>query len=145
VGTVGNLTVHPGASNVIPGRVDLTVEIRALDEKGLDAAEADLRAQAELGQLSRKPPVACSEQVIAALERVAAGLQLRSLRIPSGAGHDAMCMAALCPVGMLFVPSQGGHSHRPDELTLPEHIGAGVEVLVRTLFALAYQGNARRR
>src|SRR5207244_7157102 len=76
VGTVGTLKVHPGASNVIPGRVDLTAEIRGLDDWVLDRAEADLRGPAELRLLSRKPPVACSSALVAVLERAAAGLGL---------------------------------------------------------------------
>ena len=59
--------------------------------------------------------------------------------MPSGAGHDAQVIGTICPAAMLFVPSQGGHSHRPDEQTELADIASGIEVLVRTLFRLAYQ------
>ena len=130
VGTVGNLTVHPGASNVIPGRVDVTVEIRGMDEAVLDAAETELRGQAGMRLLSRKPPVACSPELLDAFERVAGRLALKSRRMPSGAGHDAMCVAALCPVAMLFVPSVGGVSHSPREFTSPEDCVNGAQVVL---------------
>ena len=139
VGTVGSLTVHPGASNVIPGRVDLTVEIRGLDESVLDAAEAELGEKASLRLLSRKAPVACSTELLDALEQAASGLDLRSRRMPSGAGHDAMCVAALCPVAMLFVPSHRGVSHSPREFTEPEHCVNGARVLLGALLELDRQ------
>ena len=139
VGTVGTLKVHPGASNVIPGRVDLTAEIRGLDDSVLDRAEADLRGLAELRLLSREPPVACSPPLVAALERAAAGLGLSSRPMASGAGHDAMCVAALCPVAMLFVPSRGGVSHSPLEFTEPGHCVNGARVLLAALLDLDRQ------
>ena len=61
--------------------------------------------------------------------------------MPSHAGHDAQLIGTLCPAAMLFVPSKGGHSHRPDEYTDPDHIGLGIEVLVRALFRLAYKAS----
>jgi N-carbamoyl-L-amino-acid hydrolase len=136
VGTVGNLTVHPGASNVIPGRVELTVEIRGLDEAVLDQAEADLRSQGDLRLLSRKPPVGCAPTLLDALEGACSGLGFKSRRMPSGAGHDAMCIAALCPVAMLFVPSVGGVSHSPREFTKPEDCVNGARVLLAGLIDL---------
>jgi N-carbamoyl-L-amino-acid hydrolase len=133
VGTVGSLTVHPGASNVIPGRVDLSVEVRGLDESVLDRAEAELREKAPLRSLSRKRPVACAAPLSDTLERAAHALGLKSRRMPSGAGHDAMCIATLCPVGMLFVPSRGGVSHSPLEFTEAEHCVNGARVLLAAL------------
>ena len=133
VGTVGSLTVHPGASNVIPGRVELTAEIRGLDESVLDQAEAELGKAAELRLLSRKPPVECSPVLVDALEGAARGLGLTSRRMPSGAGHDAMCVSALCPVAMVFVPSRGGVSHSPLEFTAQKDCANGARVLLAAL------------
>ena len=136
VGTVGTLQVHPGASNVIPGRVELGLEIRGLHETILDGAEHDLRQLAQLRPVSRKPPVASSELVLAGLDRACEAAGLSRRRMPSGAGHDAMCMAALGPEAMLFVPSRGGVSHSPLEFTEPGHCVNGARVLLAALLDL---------
>jgi N-carbamoyl-L-amino-acid hydrolase len=70
------------------------------------------------------------------VERVARELGLSSLRMPSGAGHDAQSMAQLGPVGMIFVPSIRGLSHAPEEFTPPEAVANGADVLLGTLLAL---------
>jgi beta-ureidopropionase / N-carbamoyl-L-amino-acid hydrolase len=141
VGTVGVFTVHPGAPNVIPGRVDLVAELRGLDAAVLDAAEAALAraaqsAGASFAPVVRKPPVPCDQQLIATLESTCATLGLSTLRMPSGAGHDAMCMATLCPQTMIFVPSQGGISHSPLEYTTPEDCLNGARALLAGLLQL---------
>ncbi|MDI3339971.1 MAG: Zn-dependent hydrolase [Sphaerobacter sp.] len=141
VGTVGTLRVSPGASNVIPGRVELTAEIRGLDEATLDAAEAALRARAEaagaaFARMSAKEPVRSDPLIVASVEQTCQQLGLSCRRMPSGAGHDAMCMAALTRQGMIFVPSQRGISHAPDEYTAPEDCVNGARVLLGTLLAL---------
>jgi beta-ureidopropionase / N-carbamoyl-L-amino-acid hydrolase len=141
VGTVGTLAVQPGASNVIPGRVELTCEIRSLEEAALDAAEGELaeRARARggrLGRLSAKAPVRSSSRLVAAVEAAAARLGLSCRRLPSGAGHDAMCVAALSEVAMVFVPSRGGVSHSPLELTEPEDCVNGARVLLEAIRSL---------
>ncbi|HET9014389.1 MAG TPA: Zn-dependent hydrolase [Thermomicrobiaceae bacterium] len=144
VGTVGAVRVSPGAPNVIPGRVELAVEIRGLEPATLDRVESTLgeRAAGLGGRLERpsraapKPPVVSDpvvlEAVVAACERL--GLPYR--RMPSGAGHDAMCMAAITRQGMVFVPSRGGISHAPDEYTAPEQCVDGARVLLETLLEL---------
>jgi len=135
------LTVHPGAPNVIPGRVDLVAELRGLDSAVLDQVEAAVaglatEAEATFTPLVRKPPVATDERVAAAFAAVCAERGLPYLVMPSGAGHDAMAMAAICPQGMIFVPSQGGVSHAPAELTTPADCRAGAEVLLAALLRL---------
>jgi N-carbamoyl-L-amino-acid hydrolase len=141
VGTVGALALHPNVSNVIPGRVELACEIRSLDDGLLDTAEQALHERAgQLGGtltlLSRKAPVRCDPGIQAAIARAAqqCGRTYRSL--PSGAGHDAMCIADIAPVGMLFVPSRGGTSHAPDEWTGPEQCADGARVLMAALLEL---------
>jgi N-carbamoyl-L-amino-acid hydrolase len=136
VGTVGSLTVHPGASNVIPGKVEMTAEIRGLDDGVLDAVEAELSRVADLKPVSRKEPVACSRPLLEALESACNRLELTHRRMPSGAGHDAMCIAALAPVAMLFVPSRGGVSHSSLEFTKPEHCVNGARVMLAALLDL---------
>lgn len=138
VGTVGTLAVSPGASNVIPGRVLLSCEIRALEDRVLDAAESDLREHADgrggrLERLSAKSPVHSSARLLAAVEAASDRVGLRSRRLPSGAGHDAMCVAELCEVAMIFVPSQGGISHSPLEHTSPEDCVNGARILLEAL------------
>jgi N-carbamoyl-L-amino-acid hydrolase len=148
VGTVGVLRVEPGAANVIPGRVELEVELRGADEAALDRAEADLRARAErqVGELratSAKPPVTSDQRLLEAIETACSGLGLSSRRMVSGAGHDAMVMGAHTPQAMIFVPSRGGISHSPDELTEPEWCVDGARVLLEALLELDDRINAR--
>jgi allantoate deiminase len=155
VATVGSLEVQPGGFNQVPGRTRLTIDFRHTEESTLDAIDEELRTlvrrvaegrgvQARIDTRLGQPGIRFDEGICKRLENACdeAGLEWR--RMPSHAGHDAQLIGTVCPAAMLFVPSQGGHSHRPDELTLPEHIGGGIEVMVRTLFALAYQGNGAR-
>lgn len=141
VGTIGKVTVLPGAPNVIPGKVELHLEIRGLDEAVLDQAEATLRQAAErasatFAPLSNKPPVQADPRLLAAIAQACDELALPYLPMPSGAGHDAMNMAALCPMAMIFVPSRNGVSHSPDEYTAPEACVDGARVLLTTLLKL---------
>ena len=141
VGTVGRVEIHPGAPNVIPGRVVLDVEIRGMDNAVLDAAEADLqaRAQAAGGHFAighRKEPIWADSALRRTIEEVSAALGLPYLHLPSGAGHDAMNMAEICPIGMIFVPSERGISHAPDEWTQPQRCIDGGRLLLATLLEL---------
>ena len=141
VGTIGTLTVHPGAPNVIPDRVEMIVETRGLDAAVLDQAEAALAEQAralgaQIANVVSKPPVQCDQGVVGALGAACESLNLTSLHMPSGAGHDAMCIASICPQAMIFVPSQGGVSHSPDEYTTPEDCVNGARVLLAGLLQL---------
>ena len=141
VGTIGKLTVLPGAPNVIPGKVEVHLEIRGLVDDVLDQAEAQLRAAAHAAHaafaaVSNKPPVQSDPRLLTAIANACADLALPALTMPSGAGHDAMNMAALCPMAMIFVPSQAGVSHSPDEYTAPEACVNGVRVLLATLLNL---------
>jgi N-carbamoyl-L-amino-acid hydrolase len=135
VGTVGTVQIHPNAPNVIPGLVQIGLELRGLDEQVLDLAEQELAQRtAALGgsmaRQSRKEPVRCDEQLIAIIAQSCRELGLPARRMPSGAGHDAMSVAALGPVAMIFVPSVGGISHAPQEQTAPEHCIAGARALL---------------
>ncbi|HEX3722852.1 MAG TPA: Zn-dependent hydrolase [Nitrolancea sp.] len=153
VGTVGTVRVEPGASNVIPGRVDLSVEIRGMDDGVLDAVEGELRrlalgagaefgrafstsAVADLKPISGKSAVRSDPWLVVELEAACQEVGLPSLRMSSGAGHDAMCMAAITREAMLFVPSRGGVSHSPDEFTSDEHCIAGARALFAALLRI---------
>jgi N-carbamoyl-L-amino-acid hydrolase len=147
VGTVGRLDVTPNAPNVIPGEVQMTVELRDLSsEKLLALADAVKRRAAEIARasnttieirdLSRNPPALASSDVQRAIERAASSLDLNSARLPSGAGHDAQMMAQLSPMGMIFVPSVAGISHSPKELTSWQDCANGADVLLRAVLAM---------
>lgn len=141
VGTIGSLRVYPNAPNVIPGKVELIVEIRSLYEEDLDSASAELRQFAEQAgatftEISSKPPVMSDARVLDALAEASQELGLPSMKMPSGAGHDAMLMAELAPEAMLFVPSHNGVSHSPDEYTEPEQCVNGARVLLSALLKL---------
>lgn len=148
VGTVGVLRVRPGAINVVPGEVELDVDVRDSDPDARESVvERLLEAAREIAgrrglTVEAEPivcdtPVACGAEVVGAVVAACeeAGVSFR--RMVSGAYHDAMIMAATVPVGMIFVPSAGGISHHPDEYTAPEQIDAGVLVLAGALARLA--------
>jgi len=141
VGTIGTLWLEPGAPNVIPGRVELGLEIRGLDETVLADAEAELARQAKQAGATFEPvsttsPTLSDPRLMAALAAACDELGLAYRRMPSGAGHDAMRMASITPQAMLFVPSRGGVSHSPDEFTEAEHCIAGARVLLAALLKL---------
>lgn len=147
VGTVGHLEVSPNAANVIPGTVVATVELRDLSPAKLVTLAEQIRARAgqialdtkttiELSPLGGNPPALASTEMQEAVEHAANRLGLESTRMPSGAGHDAQMMAQLSPMGMIFVPSIGGVSHSPRELTRWEDCANGANVLLGAVLAI---------
>ncbi len=147
VATVGKVQAEPGAPNVIPGRVTMTLEIRDLDMDKIKRVyqairqegervgeESDTTFTAEAYYLSRAAPTDPRLQDLVA--SAAEDLGLSALRMPSGAGHDAQSIAPLAPIGMIFVPSVRGISHSPLELSHPQDIVAGANVLLHTLLRL---------
>lgn len=126
VGTVGRIAALPGAFNVIPGAIEFSMDIRAETSATRDAAvdaicaethaivgARGLKAEIHLMQALAESP--CDPSLAALLEEALADLSLPARRLPSGAGHDAMVMADLCPVAMLFIRCEGGISHNPAE------------------------------
>ena len=147
VGTVGKLDVTPNAPNVIPGAVKLTIELRDLATVKLARLAETIQGRAtEIEKQTRTSiaftlanstaPANAAEEAQRAIERVAGRLGLGSRRPPSGAVHDAQMMAQLSPMGMIFVPSIGGISHSPRELTKWEHCAQGADVLLGTVLEL---------
>jgi acetylornithine deacetylase/succinyl-diaminopimelate desuccinylase-like protein len=134
VATVGLLKPEPGGVNVIPGRVRLTVDARAPDDRRLSQLLDALALDPE----PRTEPAAMDEDVRAALRTELERRGLPVLELPSGAGHDAGILAAHgVRAGMLFVRSlNGGVSHSPDELSSEEDIALAVDVLAGALSAL---------
>ena len=148
VATVGSLHVKPGSFNVVPSTVEFTVDMRAPSNSALDLAEAKLSqtiericrprgVNYEIGRALSVDPVPTSPQIASILERHAVGLGLPHMHVNSGAGHDAMVMAKIAPIGLVFVPSAGGKSHSPDEWTEFEHIAAGADLMLKTVLELA--------
>ena len=144
VATVGRIEAHPGAANVIPGAVDLSLEIRDLEMERIEALyqrfqelghELARRNQTEIAfepyYLSRAAP--CDAGFMDTVEAAAESLGFSNLRLPSGAGHDAQSIAVLAPIGMLFVPSRDGISHSPREFTSISDITNGTRVLMESL------------
>jgi beta-ureidopropionase / N-carbamoyl-L-amino-acid hydrolase len=147
VGTVGRLEVTPNSPNVIPGRVSLSIELRDLSEATLEALADEIRQRARtiaddtrtditMTLASRNPPALASADMQRAIERAADAAGLEAARLPSGAGHDAQMIAALCPMGMIFVPSIGGVSHSPLERTTWDDCAHGAAVLLGAVLAV---------
>jgi ureidoglycolate amidohydrolase len=148
VGTVGVLRLQPGAINVVPGDVELDVDVRDWDRDAregvvdglVDAARAIAERRdltVEVTPIVEDTPVTCDPLIVEAAVQACEELGLRHRRMISGAYHDAMILAARVPVGMVFVPSRGGVSHHPDEFTPPEQIAQGVDVLTGVLRRLS--------
>ncbi|MCO7127131.1 Zn-dependent hydrolase [Sporolactobacillus shoreicorticis] len=140
VATVGDIEIVPGAMNVVPGETHLKVDIRGISRASkdrvveflytfLDHLRATRHLEIGCTLLSDEIPVRMNADIIASIEKVCRWKKIKFIRMPSGAGHDTMNMAALCPVGMIFVPSIGGISHHPDEHTDLHDIMTGIEVL----------------
>ena len=97
---------------------------------------ASTRTTIDLKPASLAPPASANPAVQGAIERAAASLRLTTMRLPSGAGHDAQMMAQLAPMGMIFVPSIGGISHSPKELTHWDDCARGANVLLSTVLEM---------
>jgi beta-ureidopropionase / N-carbamoyl-L-amino-acid hydrolase len=148
VATIGDLRLEPGAYNVIPGIARLSLEFRSGEQAELDALETALlsaarseagarRVELEVEPVARWEPTQLDAGVQDAIEEAAADLGLSTLRLSSGAGHDAQALAAVTASGMLFVPSLDGISHDPRELTRWEDCVNGANVLLRAAVELA--------
>jgi N-carbamoyl-L-amino-acid hydrolase len=144
VGTVGQFDVTPNAANVIPGSVRLTIELRDLSTEKLSRMATAIRGRAaqiasatqtaiDITPLSSNPPAFATPAIQTVIARVSRALRLEQVLLPSGASHDAASMAQLGPMGMIFVPSVGGISHSPKELTRWEDCANGADVLRQTI------------
>lgn len=144
VATVGHMLLTPNASNAVPGHVELMLEVRSNTRAALDVfvneVLADVRPSVEsLGlvlasaEVSDSQPTACTPFMIDLIEEAAEELSLASMRMTSGAGHDAVYMAKTGPMGMIFIPCLGGRSHCPEEWIEPEQLLDGTKVLYQTI------------
>lgn len=146
VATVGRLTVSPNTTNVIPGQVVLTVDLRDLDVAKLARfTERFERLGRDIGastgttfafkRLVDSEPAIADSKVMGWIEDSAAALGLSRQRMPSGAGHDAQEIARIAPMGMIFIPSAGGISHSPKEFSTAEDCANGANVLLNAVIA----------
>ena len=147
VGTVGRIQSLPGAPNVIPGKVVLSLELRDLDAAKISQLYKKILVEArqiaessgtkfDFKEINVNIPAPTDERIRRFIADSAGDLGLSTKTMPSGAGHDAQDMARLGPVGMIFIPSVGGISHSPREFSRPDDIANGANVLLHTLLKL---------
>ncbi|MFS9769266.1 allantoate amidohydrolase [Enterobacter chuandaensis] len=153
VATVGELRCLPGAVNVIPGEVQLSLDIRGPQDGPLDALLAELLSQAQTiaarrglsfsaEEFYRIAATPCDARLQDLLGQAIESMQGRSTSLPSGAGHDTIALAERWPVGMLFVRCKGGVSHHPAESVMAEDVALAIEAFGRAVRTLA-DGGAR--
>jgi len=152
VATVGEFRVLPGASNVIPGEVRFSLDLRAATDAARERAAGEIRRRVEaiaarrcvsltMDAVHEKPVAACAPEMI---ETIAGAIEATTgeagYRLMSGAGHDGQAMSHLAPIGMIFVRCRGGISHNPAEYASPEDMGLAVTALVSAILGIAEQG-----
>jgi N-carbamoyl-L-amino-acid hydrolase len=147
VGNVGHLEVQPNARNVVPGLVKHTIELRDLSAEKVAALGEEIQRRApdiarktqteiSIRKTEHDAPAVATPAIQSQIEAAALSLGLKTMRLPSGAGHDAQNIAKLGPMGMIFVPSVGGISHSPKELTRWADCANGANVLLQTVLAI---------
>ena len=148
VATVGRIRAEPGAPNVIPGKVVMSLEIRDLDAGKMQQVFERIEAEANQIAAARHTAIRFSEIEVASppaptdrqMRRIIAAsadeLGMSFMLMPSGAGHDAQDMTHIAPTGMIFVPSADGVSHSPKEFTSAQDMANGASVLLKTVLAI---------
>ena len=139
--------MFPNARNVVPGLVKCSVELRDLSAEKIARLGEEIKARGQeiarqtgteiiMTAVEHDPPAVATPAIQSTIEKVAADLGLKTMRLPSGAGHDAQMMARLGPMGMIFIPSVGGISHSPKELSRWTDVANGANVLMNTILLL---------
>lgn len=152
VATIGRVELLPGAANVVPGRVDFSLEARDTEQRVLDDLQGAFRRALsaiarrfnlmfEFKVLSELAPVKCSNGLLTEIQRAADSLNIQSLQMASGAAHDTQMLAGITRAAMIFVPSKDGRSHSIAEWTDMKDIEKGANVLLNTLVRLAVGNN----
>ena len=148
VGTVGKIQAQPGAYNVVPGNVTLGLEIRDLSWDKIEQLLSKIEQRAAqianetktkimfIREASFSKPALTAPYLQKKINNCAATLGLKTKVMPSGAGHDSQQIAAIAPVGMIFVPSVGGVSHSPNEFTKASDMTNGANVLLQTILSI---------
>jgi allantoate deiminase len=141
VATVGFIAAHPGAANVIPGKAELTLDVRHPVDSRRRAANSGLRRigrtvarrrglSLSIGVTQDNGAVACSKELTSIMRRSVRARQGKCIDVPSGAGHDAVILSSLTPVTMLFVRCLNGLSHHPDEHVQLRDLAAALDIMV---------------
>ncbi|MDO5376379.1 MAG: M20 family metallo-hydrolase [Staphylococcus rostri] len=148
VATVGGVNVTPNTMNAVPGDVQLLIDVRGIDQDIRTTVVGEIMTQinkitsernitVNIDSLGQDTPVVLSEKIADIIEDKAK-LQKRTYhRMFSGAGHDAMNMAQLCPTSMIFIPCKDGISHSPKESVTTQQIENGISILIDTAIELA--------
>jgi len=140
VATIGVLNVHNGAMNVVPGDVEIKIDIRSTSlqsrqrvhdhlNETITLIKQNRQLDIESIEISSEEPVLLSEEINEVLKNICVQKNISNQIMQSGAGHDAMNMAKLCPVGLIFIPSIDGLSHHPNEYTPIEDVMLGIDIL----------------
>ena len=148
VGTVGRISAYPGAPNVIPGKVVLSLELRDLSKEKIELLYKKIKEQSKFIAKQTKTsfefkrldataePALTDLRIQKVIKAVSDKFSYSSKVMPSGAGHDAQDMALITPTGMIFVPSVDGISHSPQEYSTPQSISKGANVLLNSILKI---------
>jgi N-carbamoyl-L-amino-acid hydrolase len=148
VGSIGKISVPGGAPNIIPGRVEMSLQMRDLStekimkmfgdiEKRADEIAKSTNTTVEFKNLNLgTTPTIASKEIQDKMERAAQSLGISFIKMQSGAGHDVQEMAALGPIGLIFIPSKEGISHNPKEYSSPSQMAKGADLMLHTLLLL---------
>ncbi len=145
VGTIGQIWLEPGATNVIPGECSFVVELRSMRNDDIEAVRDKLKnwveghSDCDIQTILEKGSVSLSSELIDTICRAARMEGLSSIKMTSGAGHDTQSFASHVPCGMIFIPCHKGKSHSPCECIEPRQAMEGCQVLLRTVLELAKQ------
>jgi len=146
VGTIGRLQVFPGVFNIIPQKVEMTLDLRSMRKNKLDSVKKEiekmlrLAGKSEIETLNAKGGVTMDRAIRKSLERSCRERKIRWRKMASGAGHDALTFASQgIPTGMIFIPCFEGKSHCPEEGIRWEDAAAGTQILADTILRIGYQ------
>jgi beta-ureidopropionase / N-carbamoyl-L-amino-acid hydrolase len=148
VGTVGAMKIEPGVINAVPGRAELSIDIRSTSAQAKDkvarlvkqrgaAIARDRGIAIEVLNIRAEDPVPLDKRLLRVTRQLCDEKAIDYEIMPSGAGHDAMQMAKITPAGMIFIPSRRGISHNPLEWTDPDDIALGAQLLMETMIRVA--------
>jgi N-carbamoyl-L-amino-acid hydrolase len=148
VGTVGAMKIEPGVINAVPGRAELSIDIRSTSAQAKDKVARLVKQRGatiardrgiaiEVLNIRAEDPVPLDKRLLRVTRQLCAEKAIDYEIMPSGAGHDAMQMAKITPAGMIFIPSRRGISHNPLEWTDPDDIALGAQLLMETMIRVA--------
>jgi N-carbamoyl-L-amino-acid hydrolase len=147
VATMGRIKPHPDIINIVPGKCSFTIDFRQFDnvlfetgkeeiEKLIISCASERQLNYSFRNVAEVAPIVFDSEMVNTAEAKASFLGLKSMRMISGASHDAQFLTAICPSVMIFVPSTGGRSHCPEEWTDAHELENGCNVLLQTVSEL---------